>query len=519
MAAVVLLATAAIVALPYIVDTPRVQALVIQSATQALGRHVKFSSLSVVVFPIPAIKVRGLEIAEDPRFGTNPFLAVATGRLHLRLLPLLGGRLEFGEFVLEEPRLSVIQDSLGRLNIASLGASAEAAGGRPGSRGAGGAAAAPVVSQIRIVDGVVRYELTGSAGARTAYTANDLDLTVRGSGPTTPLEFGGDARIDPGGMRLSISDGSVAQAGARLLAEAPLRAKLSIEATEVGELAAVMVGPSPQLSGTVKGTLSVGGTVGAPTASGELEIPALAVTDTPPGCREPKPRSLTIERVRVPVTFASGILKAQPVVAHLGRGTLQATVVIDLRDAAPVRLNETAIRSMPLSTILVDYLCQAYAVTGPLDLTGEFAVRPGNLWGSLAGSGELRIGAGKVLGGEALSVLSGLTGIASTLRGGGPTSGPLEFDSITATFTITNGVVSTRDLRYRSRLLNATAVGDYRLTDGRLSFDVLVTADANQARAKVTGTAAAPAVQLVPGDLRVDPRIERGVRDLLRRLR
>ncbi len=43
-AAVVLLVIAAAVALPYLIDTPRVQALIVSTASQALGRPVKFTS-------------------------------------------------------------------------------------------------------------------------------------------------------------------------------------------------------------------------------------------------------------------------------------------------------------------------------------------------------------------------------------------------------------------------------------------------------------------------------------------
>ena len=50
-----LVAIALIVAVPFVVDTPRVQTLIASSASQALGRPVKFASVSVVVFPRPAV--------------------------------------------------------------------------------------------------------------------------------------------------------------------------------------------------------------------------------------------------------------------------------------------------------------------------------------------------------------------------------------------------------------------------------------------------------------------------------
>ena len=40
---------------------------------------------------------------------------------------------------------------------------------------------------------------------------------------------------------------------------------------------------------------------------------------------------------------------------------------------------------------------------------------------------------------------------------------PLEFDSITGTYTLTNGVATTRDLLYTSRAMKVAIAGDYGL--------------------------------------------------------
>src|SRR5437016_7747655 len=73
-AALLVLALAAAVAVPYVVDAPRVQSLIARSAAQALGRPVRLAALSVRVLPLPAVRLKNLEVAEDPRFGTKPFL-------------------------------------------------------------------------------------------------------------------------------------------------------------------------------------------------------------------------------------------------------------------------------------------------------------------------------------------------------------------------------------------------------------------------------------------------------------
>src|SRR5258708_11533608 len=120
-AAVLVLVVAALIFVPLLVDTPRVQALIASNASQALGRPVKFRSMSISVLPLPAVALHRLAIAEDPHFGTEPFLKLQTGKVRLKLLPLLTGRVELGDVKLTKPVITVIQTADGRMNISTLG--------------------------------------------------------------------------------------------------------------------------------------------------------------------------------------------------------------------------------------------------------------------------------------------------------------------------------------------------------------------------------------------------------------
>ncbi|HKZ05942.1 MAG TPA: AsmA family protein, partial [Methylomirabilota bacterium] len=117
--ALVLLLAGALVALPWLVDVPRVQAYIAQAASQALGRPVRFAAVSVSALPRPSVRLKGLQVAEDPRFGHQPFLLVEEGTFRLRLRPLLSGRVELTDLTLEKMRVEIIDDG-GRLNVASL---------------------------------------------------------------------------------------------------------------------------------------------------------------------------------------------------------------------------------------------------------------------------------------------------------------------------------------------------------------------------------------------------------------
>src|SRR5207249_8716989 len=109
------------------------QAMIATSAAQAVGRPVKFASLSVSLFPLRPIERHRLEVGEDPQFGTTAFLTLETGRVYLKLRPLLSGRVEFGDITLQRPRIALIQNAEGRLNVASLAPPAESkTAARPG---------------------------------------------------------------------------------------------------------------------------------------------------------------------------------------------------------------------------------------------------------------------------------------------------------------------------------------------------------------------------------------------------
>jgi hypothetical protein len=194
-----------------------------------------------------------------------------------------------------------------------------------------------------------------------------------------------------------------------------------------------------------------------------------------------------------------------------------------------VQLTGIGIKALPLEAVLVDYLCQGYAITGPLDLTGSLAFAAGDMWNTLSGPGNLRVGAGKVVGSQALALASTVVrlggAIASAVDGGIPalsTGSPLEFDSITGTYQITNGVVTTRDLLYSSRPMKIAIAGQYGLASSRMDLDMAVTHNRGELKARITGTAASPSVRVDPATILrgVDrDKVEKGLGDLLKRIR
>ena len=527
-AAIALVAMAAALVLPRFVDTPRVQSLIAASASRALGRPVKFTSVSLTVLPWPAVELRGLEVAEDPQFGSTPFVRLDAGQVRLRLGSLARGHVELGDVVLKKPLIRVIQDAAtGRWNFATLGPPAEgrAPSGRPrGGTGSAGPVGA-LASRIRIQDGVVAYQTRGAGGRASSYRIEDLDLTL--TSDAGALSLGGSGRVTPGDLNLKLADVSIALNESRSFADAPLRGRGTIDAREIREFVAAAVA-SP-ITGAITGTLTLAGTVGRPRARGDVELDKLTVTHVSPGCAAPKRRTLKLGPLKMNAAWEDNRLLVRPLATSVGSGTITTSLVVTPVGGVHVELGDLAIKSLPLETVLIDFLCQGYAATGPFDLGGTLSLDARDVWSTLAGSGQLRIGPGKVVGGQALGLLSSvarLGGALSTLLAADVPSSlfssPLDFDSITGTFQIANGVATTRDLLYTSRPMKLAASGEYALESGRLHVDLVVHHGRGQVQAKVTGTTASPSVRVVlTSALKgVDRgRVESGVQELLRRLR
>lgn len=531
-AAVAVLAIAAVIALPYLVDTPRVQALIAGSASQALGRPVTFASVSVAVFPRPAVKLYALEVAEDPRFGTAPFLKLETGQLALKVRPLVGGRVEFGNLTLVRPVISLIQNADGQLNVASLGGGpadgrSPARAGRPGAPAAAGGAGAALPARITIEKATVTYVVRGQSDVPGRYRIEDLDLTAT-TGPT--FGFEGRARVNPGGLEVGISAGRLALNGGRRLGEAPVRASLALEGRDIAGLLAVVAGQSPAIGGPIKGTLAVSGTLGAPKAAGSVELASVRVRQTSAACPEPKLRTLTLTALKLGgLSWEGNRLTSRPLTASLGAGTVSTTLTVTLDRGVRLGLADLAVTGLPLEPVLGDFLCQGYAVTGPLDLTGALSARGPDLLGTLSGPGQLRIGPGRVVGSQALALIGGVVrvggALSSLLSADLPMSlfaSPLEFDSIAGAYQIADGVVTTHNLTYTSRVMKVAVAGEYGLATGRMNLDLVVSHGRGQVRAKATGTAASPTVKVDTASLvrDLDPKkIEGGLKNLLRRFR
>ena len=528
-AALVLVVVAALIAVPFLVDTPRVQALIASNASQALGRPVKFRSMSISVLPLPAVALHGLEIAEDPQFGTTPFVQLETGKVRLKLGPLLTGRVELGDIELKKPVITVVQAADGRMNISTLGTGAREPkpGERPPRGGGGGTGAAgALASKISIDHGTVAYIAHAKGGVTSQYRVEDLDLTLTGGGPQ--IAFKSDFKVKPGDLAVKVADGQVALNGGKPLTDAQLRGVVTIDGKDIGDLAKNALGPTPVFGGALKGKLALSGTLGAPAVSGDIEVTKPSVTQGQPTCPEPKRRTLTLGTLKLNAGYRDQVLAARPLTTSLGEGTITGQLSLSLAPGMRTQISDLGIKAVPLEKVLVDYLCEGYAITGPLDLAGGVTFSAQDLWHTLSGPGTLKIGHGKVVGRQALALLSGIVrvggAVSALLSNDLPNLGdsPLEFESITGTYQIVNGVITTRDLLYTSKPMKVAIAGSFGFATRNMDLDMTISHGRGDLKAKVTGNASSPSIRVNPATILRDVdkgKIDKGLGDLLKKIK
>lgn len=512
-AVLLVLAVGALALFPLLLDTPTVQAYVAQTASHAVGRPVKFSSLAVSLLPLPHVTLKGLEIADDPRFGTAPLLRVGQMRVGLQVRPLLSLRIELASITLQDAQVEAVEDG-GRWNFAALGGATPSAKpsprpvpGIPGSAAMGSV----MVSRISLKNAAVNIRRHSVKNGDIRIEG--LDAVVSGVGGSE-LDVLGDAKLEPGDLKLRNLRATVGLRG-----ELPIKAAVDLEGSDIGPLARTLVMPSPALAGPIKGKLQLSGTPARLSGTGQVDLSRLILTDDRPQCRPPR-RQLVLDELHVPIVLKPASFESVPLSAKISKGTVGFNLTAGLDGSALLTLADIKIAGLQLQPILQDYLCQSFAVSGPLDLTGQLAMRPADVFRTMNGTGQFKVGSGRVIGEGALrvvrDVLSAGNVLDMALRGklADPGRNALDFDSITGSFKIVNGVARTDDVVYQSKELRVTMAGTYALTDARTDMTVVATQGRNTLRAQVTGTGSS--LRVVPSGVNVKEPAE--VRKFLDRL-
>ncbi|MGA2697756.1 MAG: AsmA family protein, partial [Terriglobales bacterium] len=229
---------------------------------QQLNRSVKLGNMSLGLFPLE-FKVQNIVIADDPKFGTAPFVQAKELDVSVHLLPLLHKDVEVDSINLQRPAVELIKNKDGVWNFASLGAN------KPKSQSPSSSGQFSL-SKLTIEDGQVALTDNQAPSPRAVYDHIDFTLNDFASNSSFSLDL--SARLPGAGsqeVRLQGNGGPIPTDPA----STPFQGNLTLKNVQVAGLQKFL--NSPALTGTdgvLSGETKISSTAGKAAAAGQMTL-------------------------------------------------------------------------------------------------------------------------------------------------------------------------------------------------------------------------------------------------------
>jgi len=110
------------ITLPHFVDLGLFKQTYLPLIEDTLGRRVDVGEVHLRLVPTPSIQISKLRVSDNKSFAGNTFFAAQQIELKLRLLPLLRGRFEVIELVLDKPVFNLLKQADGSFNYSDIAA-------------------------------------------------------------------------------------------------------------------------------------------------------------------------------------------------------------------------------------------------------------------------------------------------------------------------------------------------------------------------------------------------------------
>ena len=244
-----------LIAIPFLINVnsfrPRIEA----EASQALGRPVKVGNLSLSILS-GSVTADNISIAEDPAFGTNPFVTAKSLNVGVEIMPLITSKeLRVTDITLEKPQITLLKTAAGKWNFSSLGGTATKA-----SKPAASGSSSPgnlSVGKLSVTDGKL---IVGTANSKAkTHVYDDVNITVTNFSPTSQFPFKLTAKLPAGGS--ADVSGQAGPINAADAAKTPFEAKVKVNNMDI--VASGFIDPASGIAGLANfdGTLNSNGTI------------------------------------------------------------------------------------------------------------------------------------------------------------------------------------------------------------------------------------------------------------------
>src|SRR5499427_9671518 len=111
---------AAVLVVPHFIDLGIFKGSYLPLLEEILHRRIDVGEVRLSFVPTPSIRLSNLKVSDNPAFPGNTLFASEQVQLRLKFWPLLLGRFEVTEFVLEKPVINLLKKPDGTFNYADL---------------------------------------------------------------------------------------------------------------------------------------------------------------------------------------------------------------------------------------------------------------------------------------------------------------------------------------------------------------------------------------------------------------
>lgn len=185
-----------LIALPFLINVNSFRPKLEATATEAVGRQVKVGNLSLSILT-GSVTADNISIADDPAFGTAPFVTAKSLKVGVEVLPLIISKeLHVTGITLEEPEITMLKTADGKWNFSSLGGNG--AKKTPEATQPGSSSPANVsVGKLSVKNGKL---VVGKANSKAKpHVYDQVDITVTDFSLTSEFPFKLTAKLPAGG--------------------------------------------------------------------------------------------------------------------------------------------------------------------------------------------------------------------------------------------------------------------------------------------------------------------------------
>ena len=265
-AIVIVLILVILVALPFVINVNSFRPKIEAEATDALGRQVKVGNLSLSILS-GSVTADNISIAEDPAFGTSPFVTAKSLKVGVEIMPLITSKqLHVTDITLEQPEITLLKAANGKWNFSRLGGNASKATSAPSAGSSSPSSSSPStgssssttnvsVGKLSVTDGKL---IVGDANSKAKpHIYDDVNITVSNFSLTSQFPFSLKAKLPAGGSAdISGQAGPINQIDA---AKTPFDAKVKVNNMDI--VASGFIDPASGIAGLAnfEGTLNSNG--------------------------------------------------------------------------------------------------------------------------------------------------------------------------------------------------------------------------------------------------------------------